>query len=1137
MEHRSFPRIIFLSLALSLFFSAIVTGEPDRTGEAPGTAEPSAEAAPLSGKVLLPDGKPAAGAKVRVLRREAPVTMEILVAGEDGSFRAKEISGDNLSLRIYLQGYTPIPDFQVSAEEPYQATLARGRTVTVRILDGTSGEPIPGGIVELVEPQQFIFGIDSTLKAEADDTGTVHLSDIPVESVRLRAWAPGYRSRTWTCKKADASPEPEEQFLHPGHILQGTVVDPDGKPVPLASLFLQPNRVDWKKQMKGGGIPKVFSDLKGRFRFLGLEQGGRYNLLVRTDDYADWKQELPVLEPDRSLDDYRVTLSRGSSLHARLVDPDADKSVPLEFARLDPIGPGSEHQVSGDPLWFHKNQAQVEEDGGFTLSHVAAGRYRLTLQPENYEEVLKAPIVLRAGKDLDLGEIPVRPGKHLAGVIRSTSGEPVARAHVSVTWREDGSAWKSRRGTSDEQGVFRVGGLPDLDIFHLSVTHKGFVDQERKNQAPADDLEIRLSATGGIQGTVTVEGGKPPASYSVRAYRKPEEGEEQNAPLFLRDADGSGRFSDEDGSFRLDGLPPGSYTIQAKAPAFAPGKKRDIQVREGEVTSAGEIPLQKGLEIHGQVVTLADHRPVPGAGVVALPPSNMRWVAQATNDEGVITDRDGRFTLDGLEPGTWIVQAQHAEFSKKERTVQLKKDEDPPDIRIELASGGVIAGRAVLSSGEPEAGAKIIVTQGMGIAGEPEITNTDSNGEFRLERIPAGSYNVMKMPVDFQDPSQVRTKSAQVKEGEVTYVNFGEESPIELSGTVLRGDEPIGSAMVVFLLKTDAQAGTMNMRNTNSDESGRYSIGLDRPGEYVVQVMRMNPSVEQIGGTVVLVPDEERPQRDIVLPSVFIQGQVTDENGEPVPNASVTAQQDRIGPMEMGKRGVARTDETGSYNITGIEAGTYTVQAAAPGYAVASKKNLQVPGSGTSGIDLILRAGRVLRGRAVNGEGKGVSGAMILLLEDSGSTAGNGVMATSDINGLFSLNVAEDGSFNLIGSLAGYAPAIARGVRPAGDGDENLSAVLRFTPGGTLRVRVLDPEGTPLEGRSILFENTRTPAVSGLWRLGSQVLPTGADGITVLRNLTPGGYELRLSDAPDRPGVEVQVREGETTEVELTAAP
>jgi uncharacterized membrane protein YgcG len=79
-----------------------------------------------------------------------------------------------------------------------------------------------------------------------------------------------------------------------------------------------------------------------------------------------------------------------------------------------------------------------------------------------------------------------------------------------------------------------------------------------------------------------------------------------------------------------------------------------------------------------------------------------------------------------------------------------------------------------------------------------------------------------------------------------------------------------------------------------------------------------------------------------------LKGQVTDQSGAAIPNASVTL----TGPNNAVK--VAQTDGAGAYTVTGLAAGQYTVRVMAPGFTLFQKDAMDLDAGRATTLDVPL---------------------------------------------------------------------------------------------------------------------------------------------------------------------------------------
>ena len=156
-------------------------------------------------------------------------------------------------------------------------------------------------------------------------------------------------------------------------------------------------------------------------------------------------------------------------------------------------------------------------------------------------------------------------------IVAADNGSPIRRAQVRVTSPD---AREGRVATTDAQGRFEIKELP-AGRYTMTASKGGFVSLQYGQRRPSesgtpielgdgqtmDKLAIALPRGSVLGGRITDEFGEPVANASVSAWRYGYRGRRA-----AHDA-GAGRTSrdttDDQGHFRLFGLPPGDYYVSA----------------------------------------------------------------------------------------------------------------------------------------------------------------------------------------------------------------------------------------------------------------------------------------------------------------------------------------------------------------------------------------------------------------------------------------------------------------------------------------------------------------------------------------------------------------------------------------------
>ena len=161
--------------------------------------------------------------------------------------------------------------------------------------------------------------------------------------------------------------------------------------------------------------------------------------------------------------------------------------------------------------------------------------------------------------------------------------------------------------------------------------------------------------------------------------------------------------------------------------------------------------------VSGQVVEEGSKAPVPGAQVVLFPVPSGPGPGRFHQPPTSITDQDGRYRFDSLEPGRYGISVRKAGFASQNaarfRGVELAAGERRDDVDITLQKGAVIVGRVLDEAGHPVLDAHVMALQKPPADSSTEMARhalipggssatTNDLGEFRLFSLAPGEYYV-----------------------------------------------------------------------------------------------------------------------------------------------------------------------------------------------------------------------------------------------------------------------------------------------------------------------------------------------------------------------------------------------------------
>ncbi|MFB6650428.1 MFS transporter [Streptomyces microflavus] len=204
-----------------------------------------------------------------------------------------------------------------------------------------------------------------------------------------------------------------------------------------------------------------------------------------------------------------------------------------------------------------------------------------------------------------------------------------------------------------------------------------------------------------------------------------------------------------------------------------------------------------------------------------------------------------------------------------------------------------------------------------------------------------------------------------------------------------------------------------------SGEDGRYALSVPGPGSYVLIAAAGGHQPQAVSVTV-----GDRPvELDVVLGGAGrLAGSVLTADGVPVRDAAVTLTDVR-GEVVAS----TRTGREGTYVITELVAGEYTLAAGAPAYRPAALP-VSVQAARETRQDIELAGGAVLRGVVRASGGRPVEDARVTLLDAAG-------------NVVHTLTTGPDGSFRFVDLSSGEYTVIAAGYPP-------VATVLQVAGGG-----------------------------------------------------------------------------------------
>jgi hypothetical protein len=646
-------------------------------------------------------------------------------------------------------------------------TLARGRRVAVRVLDGEEEGAGPVASASLVLAEGGLSSFP--LEGKTDAQGAATLGPIGPGEAFLSAQADGFVPRTGVAVPAGATPQVRIALAR-GATLVGDVVDARGYPVDGASIEVvgntpsgepideSPERAafriahfSWaftgpRDLVPAGelgvvrgpipGIPRVGSAPRkgaaiepwvtrddGSFRAFPIPPG-RVRALVRHPAYVEGASEVVELAPagERRV---RIVLRSGGSLEGRVLD---DRRQPLSGARVD---------VAATKGSLQRTTFSAK-DGTFAFAALPGDIVVSVGRPDAMDDIaVRTNVAIKEGerKEIEL----VLPGARdpVTVEIVDESGAAVDGAQVALSSLVADTPLRKTLFTGrDGRAVFvDAAGLS----LRVSVSHRGLAPQVKDVASAPATLRVTLAGGIRVSGRITTRRGRDRLDGAEVTLFAP------SGPIRAR--------TDRDGAFQLEDVPPGVMRLAAAHPGFAkveqsvrvepPAHDRAVQLEP--------IDLAEGGIVEGQVV---DGRGDPVAGARVATGSIPTPLPVGKLPPGIVlTNRQGEFKIEELPEGDVIVEAYAPDRGRGRAAARVAAGRTTDRVRIAL---GTAEGDPTLET-SPAAGVAVLLDDKGG--GGVRVVSVANGSEAERAGLLVGDRVVL---VDGQRVSSAREARARL---------------------------------------------------------------------------------------------------------------------------------------------------------------------------------------------------------------------------------------------------------------------------------------------------------------------------------------------------------------------------------------
>ena len=988
--------------------------------------------------------------------------------------------------------------------------------------------------------------------------------------------------------------------------VEGTVVLPDGTP-PDEKIEVEARG----KKFSNDALHCAEVGRDGKYR-VAFAAGTRTGWLRLKGRYSYLREDSKVKLPAKAgiaLDPIELKPLLGGWIRGRVLLPLGTASEGTGIVGT-PVQAWRMSFSSGEELDNRRNlSGEVESDLHFDIGGVPGkGSMSLMIDPVSFARAQREEVKVEAGKVVDI-EITLKAGARLAGQVVDEDGGPVADAtfFYQAPNAPGGDGWTNFHGKkSSADGAFDLRGAPALQGT-LTIEKEGFLPGHQEFGSLAEGssqpgLRVEMKRGSAISGVVQDPQGQPLAGAQVHLRFSPEKQDDSQSWNFFGGNEQTAK-SDAEGKFRFTGLARGTATLRAEAKPTSGKSEPDAQAAEAAAKADGEpageepgaakdpaaskpapktakgrkwtaiaedvqsgaqnvvLALSAGFSIQGRVVDSAGE-PVKQFLVRAEPVDKDRkdWEPARGAVTGRFSEDAGRFTLDGLHEGEWLIRAE-SKNAPACAPQQIRVPGQESALTLTLASAATVAGIVVDPKGQPVRSASV--------RAEPErressrfvfnenkrfSDTTDAEGKFEISGIPPGPITLKATSDEWAaaDPQALELAPGE-RMGTAKLVL---RTPGRITGLVLDGaghtdgDRPIS-------LNGSANG---EWQQTTSDANGRFAFEKLGPGEYQLSTqakqeefaaagqdqIKMNRVWQQQQRSV-QVKVSEGATSEVTLgglpkDALHLVGHVTC-GGRPVPDAFLQAWKHARAEGEEPQQFRTSANDDGSFDMVLSGAGDYSfsVQAESSNSSTSISFQVKVGSEAQQTHDFELPGARI-SGRVVDREGKPQAQVWLQLSADAAvrGQSGRNVSGrvTTDGEGRFLFEHVSPGTYEIVcggmdmgwrsGARTGRTTRSGLVVEP-GKSLEGIEIVAQ--PACRVEGTVVGPDGTPIAGANVLAVDEQGKSLTG-WGRES----TDGSGHFDFDSLPPGRASFLAQKGSLTSGYSgwVTIQDSTTTKVELT---
>ena len=669
------------------------------------------------------DGQPIREATVALVSSGLP---HVVATDDNGAWSFTDVEPGRYRVTATAPGFKPARAVGVEVEEAATVDGVELRLIAGgQVLQGTISDASGGTIEGATVVARFAFGNKAIAPAYATFSGEEGHYELPLGAGRYQVVVrhPEYVEATSTVL-VDAA-KTRDFDLIPGGSIEGVVRrTTDGEPVAGATVLYSPsasyalNNLD-RRERSSVGL-RTQTDESGAFRLTGLPPG-TIGLEAFAGRFGMTQTASVPIGVAASITGVEIWVEPLTSMTGVVVWADTGESVPNATVLL--------HQEQ--PRTTLAADRPTGGDGRLEVSGVPPGRYSVIARGGEIAKTAELEVTIEPDQ---IETEPLRIVVDRGYTVRGRIEPPVA---ARVTGFGDADV----RTVAEEDGSFELTGLA-AGFCQIRVGASDGREGTLDIEVPMpEEVVVSLIEGSSVHGVVVDTAGLP---IPARICARPKDAKMFEGPLRCSE----GR---DDGTFVVAGLAEGTHRFTVR-PSLGRG---DLDVAD-KAALIVDVPDRGTVEGLRFVVEARDGRIEGTVFDAGGAPASDAWLRVYERPDyvgnerveeivrkrrpstpvgsPVLADRDGRFVVEGLAPGLYLVVAEGEGGTARGEADVV---ETGTDVVIRLAALAEISGRVTSSGAAPE----LVTVRVMGptpsrrrIAGSP--------AEFSASHLTPGEYTV-----------------------------------------------------------------------------------------------------------------------------------------------------------------------------------------------------------------------------------------------------------------------------------------------------------------------------------------------------------------------------------------------------------